>query len=108
LNPPAWTDTYYDRGAKQERLDQIVDAPYFADSKVVPLLQVADFIAFFVRRHLELETGDPERYAGEKDKVAGWVKKALQRSELRAAYPRKGRCGCCQLFYDYAPAYLRG
>ncbi|PKN62408.1 MAG: hypothetical protein CVU57_24280 [Deltaproteobacteria bacterium HGW-Deltaproteobacteria-15] len=62
LSPPPWTDTYYNRGKKQDALDQIVDAPYFADSRDVPLLQVADFVAYFLRRHAELEGGDGERY----------------------------------------------
>lgn len=34
-NPPAWTDSFYDKGKKQSRLDQIVDVPYFCDSEEV-------------------------------------------------------------------------
>ncbi|MDD5095722.1 MAG: DUF3800 domain-containing protein, partial [Dehalococcoidia bacterium] len=104
LNPPLWTDTYYNRSQKQDQLDQIVDAPYFADSRDVPLLQVADFVAFFLRRHAELETGDSERYVGERDQVRRWAESALQRSISSASYPKRGRGACADMFYTYAPA----
>jgi hypothetical protein len=108
LRPPQWTDTYYARTKKQEALDQIVDAPYFADSRDVPLLQVADFLAYFLRRHIELETGGAERYEGERPRVAGWTAKALARGVPKTViYPRRARCECAQLFYDLAPAPLR-
>ncbi|MBE0568656.1 MAG: DUF3800 domain-containing protein [Deltaproteobacteria bacterium] len=108
LNPPDWTHSYYGKSSRQDAFDQIVDAPYFADSKDVPLLQVADFAAFFLRRHLELEAGDPERYDGECARVGAWAAKALKRSIPKAAiYPRRDRCQCSQLFYDYAPPLLR-
>ncbi len=107
LEPPAWTDTYYSRTGRQDRLDQIVDAPYFADSTHVPLLQVADFVAFFIRRHVELAQGDSERYEGERQKVANWVSDMLKRSlSSSCIYPRRQRCLCAQLFCDYAPGCL--
>jgi hypothetical protein len=108
LNPPEWTDTYYERTKKQDNLDQIVDVPYFADSRDVPLLQVADFIAYFLRRYIELEGGHSERYSGESTQVRNWVLKALERSITKASiYPKKGRCDCADLFYTYAPASIR-
>jgi hypothetical protein len=108
LNPPHWTDTYYTRKKKQYRLDQIVDAPYFADSQDVPLLQVADFIAFVLRRYTELENGDAERYIGERDKVRAWAQKAMNRVTSKTAiYPKTKRCSCCELFHSYAPPCLR-
>lgn len=109
LKPPAWTDSYYSRGKKQDALSQIVDAPYSADSRDVPLLQVADFVAFFLRRHAELESGEEERYGGERAKVSAWAQKALTRAAPRAAvYPKTKRCACCDLFYSFAPECLRG
>lgn len=108
LNPPSWVDSYYSRGRKQEAFDQIVDVPYFADSRDVPLLQAADFMAFFLRRHAELANGDPERYGGEKGKVSAWARKILKRRVSTAAlYPKIGRCPCAELFFQYAPACLR-
>ena len=109
LNPPAWTDSYYSRGRKQDALDQIIDAPYFADSRDVPMLQVADFTVFFLRRHVELQSGDTERYAGEKELVAEWAAKIFERSVSSAAiYPKRARCECADMFYRYAPAALLG
>lgn len=108
LSPPAWSDTYYDRRRNQEQLDQIVDTPYFADSRDVPLLQLADFLAFFLRRHAELEAGNAERYDGERAKVAGWARAALARTVSQAAiYPKRSRCQCADMFFNYAPVCLR-
>jgi hypothetical protein len=108
LDPPQWTDTYYGRTKKQQALDQLVDAPYFADSTHVPMLQVADFVAYFFRRHCELEAGKTERYAGERSQVAAWVSKALESSLPRSAmFPRKGRCECGDLYFKMAPTCLR-
>ncbi len=55
LNSPAWSYSYYDKGKKQDALDQIVDVPYFGDSKEVSLIQLADFVAVFFRRYAELK-----------------------------------------------------
>ena len=41
-NPPEWTDTYYSREHRQVRLDQIIDVPYFTDSRHVGLIQLED------------------------------------------------------------------
>ncbi len=57
-DPPRWTDSYYSRERRQAPLDEIIDVPYFADSKHVALLQVADFIAYFLRRYAEIREGD--------------------------------------------------
>ncbi len=108
LNPPTWTDTYYGRGVQQDALDQIIDVPYFADSRDVPLLQVADFIAYFLRRHVELEGGDAERYVGERDQIRNWARQALNRAIPRSViYPKRGRCACADVFFKYAPVCLR-
>ncbi len=56
-SPPSWSDSYYSRGKKQEALSHIVDCPYFAESHRVPLIQVADFLAYFLRRYAELQEG---------------------------------------------------
>ena len=56
LNPPDWTDTYYSRDKKQEKLDQIVDVPHFVDSKDVGLIQLADFICFFFTKAHRITT----------------------------------------------------
>lgn len=107
--PPAWSETYYGRNAKRRPLCQLVDAPYFADSKNVVLLQVADFLAYFVRRHIEIcENAIPEKYAGEAQKVKGWFKKIVGRSiPYQSMYPKRQRCPTAELFWNIAPESVR-
>ena len=109
LNPPVWSESFYSKPKKASPLDQIVDAPYFADSKNVGLLQVADFLAYFVRRHIEIqENAIPEKYAGEAAKVAAWFNKIKARTlPYNCMYPKRQRCGTAELFWSLAPASIR-
>lgn len=103
--PPGWTDTFYSRSPERKRLDQIIDVPYFVDSRFVGLVQLADFVSFFLRKHIELEEGarQPD-YAGERQKLAGWTESISARSIGRQYhYPTQLRCPAAQLIYDYAP-----
>lgn len=108
-NPPSWTDTYYGKGENQQPLDQVVDVPYFGDSRHVGLLQLADFVSYFIRRHIEIrEKAIPPRYADEDIRVTGWAEAALELSVAKPAiYLSRGRCQCADLFYRYAPACVR-
>jgi len=108
-SPPVWSDSYYSKRKKQERLDQVVDVPYFSDSKDVALIQMADFVAFFLRRYAEIkEKLVPEKYTGEAKKISSWVKKIAERSiGSNHIYPKTGRCKCADLFYSHAPASIR-
>lgn len=105
LNPPEWTDTYYNRGKKQEKLDQIIDVPHFVDSKEVGLIQLADFICFFLRKHIELQLGYTKpAYKGEITKVSGWVDQIIAQSIPKSCmYLSRGRCDAAELFCRYAP-----
>lgn len=107
--PPSWTDSYYGRSKKSDALPHIVDVPYFADSRHVALIQTADYIAFVLRKHLELETGRvPEKYEGERAKIGKWAATLAKRSLAPSSiYPEKGRCSCGDIFYSHAPAELR-
>ncbi|HEX2988422.1 MAG TPA: DUF3800 domain-containing protein [Chloroflexota bacterium] len=109
LTPPAWSDEYYGRDKKDEALSEIVDVPVFGDSKTLPLLQVADLVAFFLRRYAEMqESLLPAKYNGEKDKVSGWVRQIQARSIGRAhIYPKSKRNSAQDLFYQMAPPSLR-
>ncbi|NET10066.1 MAG: DUF3800 domain-containing protein [Symploca sp. SIO2B6] len=109
LNPPEWSDSYYGKKRKQERLCQIIDAPYFADSKNVSLLQVADFLAYFVRRHIEIsEKVLPEKYSNEGQKVAHWFSKIKSRTiPYQNMYPKRQRCHAADLFWEMAPQCIR-
>ena len=108
-NPPSWTDSYYGRRKKQDRLDQIVDVPYFGDSEDVALLQLADLVAYFVRRHIEIqEKAVAPKYKGEDMKVAGWFEQARDRCiPVSNMYMKKGRCDCADLFHKYAPSCIQ-
>jgi len=109
LNPPPWSDSYYGRGKKDPPLGQIVDAPYFADSRQVPMLQVADFLAYFLRRYVEIEEGlVPPKYAEEKPRIAQWVGTLAKRCiGFHHIYPSKGRCATAEIFYAHCPTKLR-
>ncbi len=106
---PDWTDTYYDRKPSQLRFSQIVDVPYFVDSRDVALIQLADFICFFLRRHLELSMSYSEpAYRDEAEKVGRWAAMILERAIPRCnSYLSRGRCSCADLFYRYAPTTIQ-
>lgn len=105
LNPPSWTDEYYQRGRKQAALDQLIDVPHFVDSKHVPLVQVADVYAFVLRRHFEIASGlDVEKYAGEATKVSRWAEDMLAQTIGNShIFPSKGACDSAKLFQLVAP-----
>lgn len=108
LDPPDWTDSYYDRKPSQDRFSQIVDVPHFVDSKDVGLIQLADFLCFFLRKYLEMKMGytQPD-YDGELEKVTKWAEIIFERSiEKRNMYISRGRCPTSDLFYRYAPIRL--
>jgi hypothetical protein len=109
IGPPVWTDTYYSKPRKERQLHKIVDVPYFGDSKKVHLLQVADLIAYILRRYAELiDGGMPEKYAGEKVKVENWVEQITKLSHPSSTrYMKSGRCQCAELFFSYAPPSIR-
>lgn len=108
LNSPDWTDSYYDRKENQEKFSQIVDVPHFVDSKEVGLIQLADFICFFLRKYIELnmEYTQPA-YTDEIEKVNSWTELILSQSvPKRNMFLSKGRCVCADLFYRYAPEVI--
>ena len=107
--PPKWIDTFYGRDNNQAALDQVVDVPFFADSRYVLLAQVADLCAYILRTSAEIQDGlMPEKYKGEGVKMRTWseriAKIALPRS---SRYPAKGRCQAAELFWDLAPSFIR-
>lgn len=107
--PPDWSDDYYGRRKKQDRLDQIIDIPYFGDSRDVALIQLADLGSFFLRRYAEIKDGlVPAKYGDEEERVTEWVKElgacAIPRASI---YPRTKRGFSTELFYRHAPASIR-
>jgi hypothetical protein len=108
-NPPGWSDEYYERGVRQRQLDQIIDVPAFQDSKEVELLQVADFLAFFLRRHAEIQENlVPPKYDDEQDKVSKWFTKLQERSiGTQHIYPRQKLTKAHEIFLCHAPQCLK-
>lgn len=107
--PPEWTDAFYSRDRKRSRLDQVVDVPYWGDSQDVGLLQLADFVAYFFRRYIEIqENAIPPKYSDEKEKVSQWfdmiTKFTLPKSSF---YPKRNRDECSELFFQFAPECYR-
>jgi hypothetical protein len=109
MRPPAWSDIYYGRGKKQDAMDQIVDVPYFGDSQEVALIQVADFVAFFLRRYAEIkEELTPIKYPDEAWKIDEWIKTLSKVSIGRSfMYPKVGRNSAEELFYSAASLSIR-
>ncbi|MBW1706173.1 MAG: DUF3800 domain-containing protein [Deltaproteobacteria bacterium] len=107
--PPQWIDTFYSRGQKQTALDQIVDVPFFADSKHILLSQVADLFAYILRTSAEIQDGLlKEKYRGEGKRMRGWSKRIASVALPSASrYPTKGRCKAASLFWDLAPSTIR-
>ncbi len=108
-NPPKWIDSFYDRGKGQTALDQIVDVPFFADSKHILLAQIADLFAYILRTSAEIRDSQLiEQYAGEGEKMHEWTKRIARISFSRSTrYPMTGRCAAAQLFWDIAPSPIR-
>lgn len=107
--PPEWSNEYYELRNGGARLDQVVDVPYFGDSRDVALIQVADLASLFLRRYAEIkENLVPARYDDEEDTVTGWVQSFVGRSIGRNhIYPRTHRNGAQQLFYENASSSIR-
>jgi hypothetical protein len=109
MRPPEWSGEYYGKKPKDKSLDQIVDVPYFGDSTEVSLIQLADFVSFFLRRYAEIkENLVPARYAEEEQKIDGWVASMVKRSIGRSMiYPKVGRNHAEDIFFINAAASIR-
>lgn len=108
-DPPNWSDSYYSRKKHSKPLNQIIDVPYFADSRNVSLIQLADFLSFFIRRYVEIkEELSTIRYDGEDARLEEWMRKIISRSIGSSfLYPKKGRCSCAEIFYAIAPEVIK-
>ena len=107
--PPEWSGEYYEKTKKQKALDQIVDVPYFGDSRDVALVQLADVASFFLRRYAEIKDNlVAPRYGDEETRVEGWIESLMDRSIPKACmYPKVGRCQCEDIFFRCAPPSVR-
>ena len=72
--PPTITSGFYGLNKKQRPLDQVIDVPYFADSKHVGLIQVADLFAYIVRLYADITDNlAEEKFPGELQRLSDWV-----------------------------------
>lgn len=108
-SPPEWTGSYYGKKPKKPHLHQLIDVPYFGDSEKIHMLQIADLVAYIVRRYAEITEGViPPKYEEEKERMDGWMSLIQQLSlPSSSRYPKKNKCECSLLFYEYAPVSLR-
>ncbi|MFN7936982.1 MAG: DUF3800 domain-containing protein [Bryobacteraceae bacterium] len=109
LRPPEWSDEYYSRKHKQDQLDQVVDVPYFGDSKDVALIQVADVASFFLRRYAEIkENLIPPKYTDEEQRVTEWIGLLKARSiGSSMIYPKSKRSVAEDIFFRNASESIR-
>ncbi len=109
LNPPDWSDTYYKKGKKQDKLDQIIDVPHFVDSKQVGLIQLADFLCYFLRKHLELSHNYTQpKFVGEDTVMSGYANQTLKLAIPKAnIFLSKSRCPAADYFYRYSSTHVR-
>jgi hypothetical protein len=107
-SPPEWSGTYYSHSKKYRPLDQIVDVPHFVDSELAVLIQIADLVAYVLRRFTELKNGFKERYQGESKTIEGWVQSIRERAiPQKNRFLQRGRCETMELFWNLAPNCLR-
>lgn len=93
---------------KNQKVIKLADTPMSADSKQSSLVQVADFVAFFCRRKIELESEMKERYVNEKkdiDDIFDGLSKI--RIDNRFVYKKVGRSEIESVFFDLAPPYIK-
>jgi len=109
LNPPLWTRSYYGKLGRRSPFNQIVDVPYFTDSRWAVLIQVADLIAYILRTYAEIQEGlSKKRYPNEARRMEKWVRIILKNTISRASrYPDINRFEASQLFWNLAPESLR-
>lgn len=107
--PPIWSDDYYERDVKKDRLDQIVDVPFFADSKLLPLIQMADLMCYIVRRYAEVsDYVRRNENTDERKKYAAWISRIKPSLIARShRYRTQNPSQTSRFFADLAPESLR-
>ncbi len=107
-SPPAWTDSYYDRGRKQAQLDQIIDSAFTVKSHHTGMVQVADLFALVFRRFAEIKDfKSAEEWDGEAEylvKLVQTLSARLTSSSVR--WPKRTSSDCAAWFNRLAPPSL--
>jgi hypothetical protein len=77
---------------KRERIDVILDVPFFSKSHLAIIVQLADFTAFVVQRYLLLTTyAHAEKYPGELEKISNWYSKITENTISSSSIAPKGK-----------------
>ena len=96
IKPPSILGGFYSLEKGSNQLNQVIDVPYFADSKHVGLIQVADLFAFVLRLYADLTDGkDEEKFKGELERIREWLhllKPVLLPNSVRWAKTSKEPC----------------
>jgi hypothetical protein len=73
-NRPSWLNDYFNDHVPEEYLlSEVCDTAYFIRSHHANIVQLADLVAFAIRRYAELfAKNDSERFEGEKDLIMEW------------------------------------
>lgn len=101
---PAWTDTFHQHGRKDSPLRQIVDVPFFTDTKPVLLIQIDGLIVYCLRAFAEAAPESlTEAYVGEVTTLSGWAATIAEIAlPTSTRFPSKGQCSTSQLFREQA------
>ena len=107
-DPPNWSDSFYAKGKKDERLNQLIDTAFTVRSQHAGLVQVADLYAFLFRRYVELhDYNSPQEWNGEQTLIDDYVKTLQSRLKSTSSrWPKRPGCPCTQFFNALAPASL--
>ena len=96
LDIPKALSEFYSQRDGSTQLDQVIDVPYFADSKHVGLIQVADLFAYIIRLYADLTDGQSEeKFDGELERLREWLglmRPVLFPSSTRWAKSNKEQC----------------
>lgn len=87
-----------------ERLDEIIDVPFFSKSHLVILMQLADIVAFIANKDIQLNyLGIEEKYDGEKDRISHWASFIKQSLIPHTAINPTGKTELEQFYRDIRP-----
>jgi hypothetical protein len=73
--PTTWLDDYYPKKTKEDHLNQLIDTAFAVQSHHCSLVQVADLLAFIIRKYFELSS---EVVAPEWDEELDFVKQCIE------------------------------
>ena len=108
LDLPVALGVFYNQQDRALPLDQIIDVPYFADSKHVGLIQVADLFAYILRLYSDIREGFMvEKFEGEQMRLQEWI--GLMRPVLlpdSARWKRYSENSCEDFLRNVAPPSL--